>query len=319
MSPLVRSFLIMVVLVVPAGSAVAQNASAQGAGAIIKGEAEVLVPPQGTAVEVPIHLGTNVILSFPEKLAADALYSSTDWDIQPWGKPPEGVAVRAAIRNAKPATLALATFSGKIKVNVTFRVVPDSAAALTLVRFKTASAEDAFKAAVAAEVAAEVAKQTVALRDELAQTRKALDAKVRDRVDASVARRILTRLEQVRLAAHERNDDNVIVHVQRGIFLGEDGYLVFEIENRSGAAYRLAQVHVVGPTGSDHAGPASLLTSAMDQPEAGIIGVVAAGGHARGVVTLRNVDAVLGRSLQLVVEEPEGRGRIVVDRGIVLR
>src|SRR5687768_18318587 len=42
-----------------------------------------------------------------------------------------------------------------------------------------------------------------------------------------------------------------IVHVERVRFLGEDAWLVFEIQNRSGAAYRLAKVQVRAPSGKD--------------------------------------------------------------------
>jgi hypothetical protein len=115
-----------------------------------KGETEVLVAPGGGAVELPIHAGAVCILSFPEKMASSALASSRDLEVKSWGG--EGVAVRAS-EGAKPATLALATASGGIKVNVTLRIVAESEDAFTLVRFKAVSADEAFESRVAAEVA----------------------------------------------------------------------------------------------------------------------------------------------------------------------
>ena len=46
-----------------------------------KSEAEHLVPPQGSAADVPVHTNTVCILSFPEKLVPKALSSSTDFEI----------------------------------------------------------------------------------------------------------------------------------------------------------------------------------------------------------------------------------------------
>lgn len=309
-------FIAMVGLIARPAAAQSQPASPPRTGgsaatATARGEATVLVPPQGGTADVPVHLTDNVLLTFPSAIGPRVLTSSPDWDIKEFV---DGVAVRAASAKASPTTLALATKDGAIKVNITLRVVPPTDEALKLVRFRAASAEEAFKAAVEAEVE----RRAAPIRAELASLKKANDARIRDRADAMVARRLLVRLEQTRLNARERNDDNVIVNVERAVLLGEDAYLMFDIENRSGSPYRLAGVKVIGPRGSDHAGPASLLSGAVDT-EAGVSGVVAAGSRGKAVVVLRQVDAVLGASLKLIVEQPDGRGRVVVSRGIVLR
>jgi hypothetical protein len=49
----------------------ARSAHAQTPGP--RSEAELLVPPQGGAFEIPVHAGMVCILSFPEKLAQKAL------------------------------------------------------------------------------------------------------------------------------------------------------------------------------------------------------------------------------------------------------
>lgn len=277
-----------------------------------KGEATVLVPPQGGTAEITAHMNTNVLLTFPSPIAPKVVGSSRDWDVKEFT---DGILVRATSDKAAPATLALATKDGQIKVNITLRVVPATEQGLTLVRFISASAEDAFRSAVEAEVE----KRTAPLRAELASSKKALDAKVRDRADRMVAGKLLRRLETLSLKGHARNDDNVIVHLKRAVFLGDDAYLLFDIQNRSGSAYRLARVTVRGPRGTDHTGPASLSTSALDAADEGLIGVVAGGSTGTAVVVLRQVDAVLGQPLTLSVEQPAGRGRITLDRGIVLR
>jgi len=135
--------------------------------------------------------------------------------------------------------------------------------------------------------------------------------------DGAIAERLLTRNESVRLEAHERNDDHVIVHVRRGQLLGDDGYLLFEIENRSSSAYRVASVRVFAGR-RVVSGPARLASSAIDR-DASLVGVVAAGSTARGVVVVRSASAVLGTPLALELAGPEGRGKIRLERGLVLR
>jgi hypothetical protein len=277
-----------------------------------KTEAEYLVPPQGAAVDVPLHVGAVCILSFPENMAPKALTSTgKDFEVRAWGD--DGVAVRAVRDGDATATLALVTVSGLVKVNVTLRAVPRSEPALTLVRFKAVSAEEAF----AAQVAAEVKKQVTPIQERIAKERKEIDATIRRRAEGLIAERMLSRNEIVRVEAHGRNDAHVIVHVRRGHLFGEDGFLVFEIENRSGSAYRLAAVRVIAD-GRDVAGETRLVSTAIDRDPA-LIGVVAAGATARGIVTVRSVNAVLNRSLVLELSAPGGKGTIRVDQSIALR
>jgi hypothetical protein len=136
-----------------------------------KGEAEHLVPPQGGAMEVPVHAGAVCILSFPEKLAPQALTSSPDFETKMWGD--DGIAVRAARAKAAPATLALATIGGRIKVNVTLRVVPEADPALTMVRFKAASAAEAFEAQVRAGIEKRIAPIEARLKSARKNPRRA--------------------------------------------------------------------------------------------------------------------------------------------------
>jgi hypothetical protein len=70
--------------------------------------------------------------------------------------------------------------------------------------------------------------------------------------------------------------------------------------------------------GRDVAGETRLASTAIDR-DAALIGVVAAGAIARGIVTVRSVDAVLGRPLVLELAAPGGKGAIRVGRGIALR
>lgn len=289
------------------------RAAAQPHGALMtpRSEAEFLVPPQGGAFEVPIHAREVCILSFAERLSSKALASSPDFEIKSWGE--DGVAVRAAGETANTTTLAVATTSGAVKVNVTLTVVAPDRPAYTLVRFKAVSAEEAFDA----QVQAEVGKRVAPLEAELAGLRQGLEARAREQAEALIAERLLRRNEAISLSAHERNDDHVIVHVTRGVLVGDDGYLMFEIENRSGSAYRLTAVRVQAD-GRDVHGPARLTSPGADRDPT-VIGVVPPRTSGHGIVVVHAVDQVLGKNLAMTVAGPAGSQPIRLDRGIVFR
>ncbi len=302
-------------------AALAQPKPGSDAASTAKNEATVLIPPQGGTADVPVKYSTNVMLSFPSVLASHAIQSSADWDVKAYTGASE-VFVRATSPNAKPTTLALATKDGTIKVNISLRVVPEAADGLTVVRFQSSSAEEAFRSAVDAEVAkvrAAAAAELAAIRREQADAKRTQDAAIRAAADAAIGRRLLARLEIQRLKAHERNADNVIVHGDRVVLLGEDAYLIFEIQNRSASAYRLATVKLLDPSGTDRAGSVSLASSSTTAPEAGVVGVVPAGTTGRVSVAIRQVDTVLRKPLKLIVDQPGRGGRIVVERGIEVR
>lgn len=276
-----------------------------------KAESEYLVPPGGGAFDVVVHAGEVSILSFPgEKLASSALASSGDFEIKAWGT--DGVAVRPNGKTTT-ATLALATVSGAIKVNVTLRVVPGKEPAQGLVRFKASTVEDAFAARVKDEVAREIAP----LKEELAKTRETVDQLVRERAERTIADRMLRRLEWVELNTHERNDDNVIVHVDGATMMGDDGYVFWTIENRSAKPFRVARAEVIY-NGKPLDGLARLFSSGIDADPA-VIGVVLPRTSARGVVLVRSTRQVKGNEVALEVSDPSGSGAIRVTHGIVLR
>jgi hypothetical protein len=275
------------------------------------GDAEILVPPQGSATELPLHVGTVCILSFPERLAPHVVASSADFEIRPWGE--DGIAIRATSGQATPATVALATSSGQIKINVTMRVVPATEPAFTLVRFRVASEAEAFDA----QVKAGIAKHIAPIQQRLEQMQKDLDALIRRRAERQIAEQILDRSEVVRLNSHARNRDHVILHVWRVLLLGDDGYLAFEIQNRSRSPYRLASVRVL-TRGRNVAGDTYLSTSPAVRDPA-LIGVVAPGTTVRGVVAIPFAQAMLRRPLALEIATPNGHDTVLANRGIELR
>ena len=276
--------------------------------ATAQGEATVLVPPQGGTADVPVRFSSNVLLTFPSALAPRVIQSSPDWVVRAFA---DSVVARAVTAAAQPTTIALATADGAIEVNITLRLVPESAAALALVRFQSATAEEAFRAAVDAEVA----RQTATLRAELARARRSMDAQIRARADRLVARRLLARLDLQRVKAHARNRDNVIVHGERIVRIGDAAFLLFELENRSTSPYRLATVALRDRSGVDRAG-----AIVLDRPaDAGLLAVVPAGTSARAALVVRQPTTLLGEPLTLTISEPDNTRPVTIDQGLSIR
>jgi hypothetical protein len=301
------SLLVIVLIATVVGICVPILVHAQPA----KTDAEHLVPPQGSTADIPVHMGAVCILSFPEKLLPKALSSSADFEVQAWGE--DGIAVRAVNKRATPATVALATATGLIKVNVTMRVVPESEPALTLVRFKAVTEAEAFDA----QVKAAIEKRTAPILQRLESKEKELDALIRKRTEREIAERLLRRGDVQKMRTHARNREHVILHVVEGHVIGEVGYLSYEIQNRSGSSYPLAAVRVTAD-GRNVTGDVHLLSTGLVRDSA-LIGVVAPGTTARGIATIPSVHAVLRRPLALEIGAANGRGTLRVDRGIELR
>jgi hypothetical protein len=279
--------------------------------ALPKGEVDMLVGPGGAAFEIPIHPRQICTLSFAENIASTGLASAPDLEIKPWGA--QALGVRAESLTTPVTTLAISTVSGSVKVNLTLRVVPPEEEALTMVRFRAVSAEEAFQA----RLEKEMAKRLAPLQAKLELAERNIDAKIRERADGMVTDRALLRRQVVALNAHARTDEHVIAHVEQALILGEDAYLFFEIENRSTAPFRLARAAVLVDNRTV-SGLARLRSAAVDKDPA-LLGLVAAGTSARGVVAVRGISSLLRKPLILELAGPNGRGSLRVDRGIVLR
>ena len=314
MTPIARLALVLaVVCTYRDGTAQPATADATPA-ASRKGELDVLVPPQGAGITVPVRAEGYVLLSFPEKIA-DGFQSSNGYRLQMM----EGrlTAVVYANANAKPADLALATQSGGIQVNIRLRVAASEAEAISVVRFQAATTEAAFAAAVATEVG----RQVASCRSELTNAQQAIDRKVRSRADELLAEHLLGRIEVSSFpkGVRERTHDGVVVAIDRAAYLGPDGYLLFHVENHSGAPYRIARVQVLGPSGKNHASTVRMVSTSVQDHDDSLVGVVPASGHGRGVIVLREVDLLFGHQLAVTVEEPDSRRRVTVNRGVTLR
>lgn len=263
----------------PRGSAAAPNATytPSSGPAPQRGEAEFLIAPGGGVIDVPVHISAICVFSFPEKLVPQGIVSSPDFEVQTWGA--ENVAVRA-LAGATTATVALTTTSGNVKINATLRVVPEDEPALTLVRLVPASEEEAFQARVATEVERKLAP----MRASLAALAREQDAQARELAEQAITAGVMRRSAVTKEHARERNRTHAIVYVPKAVVLGETVYVVFEVENRGKAPFRLASVQLRGRRGVEL--PASLYLSAAPDPGANAVAVVAASAKVRGVVAV---------------------------------
>ncbi|MBK7070899.1 MAG: DUF1003 domain-containing protein [Myxococcales bacterium] len=292
-------FMILAAFALVAAPALAQDS----------GQAKTILVDEGGSYEVLVHPDFVTILYLPDKLEKALGSDTTSYEVKPIGS--TSLAIRPLKADAKPANLALATAS--IKVSVVLRVSQSRDAAMTQVTFKRADVEAELERRIAEKVKA----RTAELEARVAAMQQQMDAELPKLADGLIAARILQRRDLRKLDAIERNDANVVVETKDVLFLGDDAFITFDIENRNKAPYRLATVAMLDGT-RDTAGVVRFTSDAAETAGAGVIGVVRPGGHGKGVVVVRRAADLVGKRLTLVVAEPGGKSKVVVDR-IVLR
>jgi len=262
---------------------------------------EFLVPPSGGAYEIAIHPAYLTSLQFPGKLGSANTSDLRDYEIRRDGD--SGLLVRPKAAKTEPANINVQ--SGTIRVSVGLRTVSDAKEACALVTFRATTEDEALQR----RVEEAVAKRTAELEAQLATARRDQAALVRDQVDDTLADRAVARLEMHTLSAVDRNDDGVVVWAMRAVFFGDDLLVNVEIENRSGAPYRVSSLELL--EGGKNRATSARLTSGAS---AGLVGTVAPGAKVRGVVVARNGASLAGKDLVLTVRSPDGKGAITVRR-----
>jgi hypothetical protein len=302
---LVLSLLVALATATPAGAAHAQGS----------GQARTILVDEGGSYEVPVHPDFVTVLYFPDRVVKALASDTVAYEVKPIAS--TSIAIRPLRADARPANLSLATES--IHVSIILRIAASREEALTQVTFKRADVE----AEVRRRIDEGVAARTAELEARIAAMQQAMDAELPRLADAVIAARLLARHDTRKLGAIERNDQNVVVEVTRVVYVGDDAYLLFTLQNRDRAPYRLATVTVVdgGPAPAAARDRASVVRFTGDATEAardGVLGIVRPGGRGTGIVMLRRVADLTGRALTLVVAQPGGRSPVTVDR-ITLR
>lgn len=302
-SRLLRALVALLVVGLGLGLA-AGRAAAQDSG-----QARTILVDEGGSYEVPVHPDFVTVFYLPDKVIKALASDTVAYEVKPIAS--TSIAIRPLRPDAKPANLSLATDT--IRVSIILRIAASREEALTQVTFKRADVE----AEVQRRIEAGVKARTAELAAKVDAMQKAMDAELPKVADGLVATRLLARYDARKLDAIERNDDNVVVEVSRAVYVGDDAYLMFSIQNRDRAPYRLATATVLDGA-SDRAGLVRFVGDATEAASDGVIGVVRPGGRGVGVVMVRHASELTGRALTLVVAQPQGRGQVAVGR-IVLR
>lgn len=283
--------------------------AAHPAAAQDSGQARTILVDEGGSYEVPVHPDFVTVFYFPDKVVKALASDTVAYEVKPIAS--TSIAIRPLRADAKPANLSLATET--IRVSIILRIAASREEALTQVTFKRADVE----AEVQRRIDAGVKTRTAELEAKIDAMQKAMDAELPKVADGLVAARLLARYDDRKLDAIERNDQNVVVEVSRAVYVGDDAYLMFSIQNRDRAPYRLASAAVLDGT-ADRAGLIRFVGDATEAASEGVIGVVRPGGRGVGVVMVRRSAELTGRSLTLAIAQPAGRGKVTVGR-IVLR
>ena len=294
--------LVLLVAMLTAGTSAAQPAS---------GQARTILVDEGGSYEVPVHPDFVTVFYLPDRVIKALASDTVAYEVKPIAS--TSIAIRPLRADARPANLSLATES--IHVSIILRIAATREEALTQVTFKRADVE----AEVRRRIDEGVEARTAELEARIAAMQQALDAALPALADGLVATRLLARYDTRKLGAIARNDQNVVVEVTRAVYVGDDAYLMFTVQNRDRAPYRLATVTVVERPGApDRAGVVRFVGDATEAARDGVLGVVRPGGHGVGVVMVRRSAELTGRALTLVLAQPANRAPVLVDR-LILR
>ena len=294
--------LVLLVAMLTAGTSAAQPAS---------GQARTILVDEGGSYEVPVHPDFVTVFYLPDRVIKALASDTVAYEVKPIAS--TSIAIRPLRADARPANLSLATES--IHVSIILRIAATREEALTQVTFKRADVE----AEVRRRIDEGVEARTAELEARIAAMQQAMDAALPALADGLVATRLLARYDTRKLGAIARNDQNVVVEVTRAVYVGDDAYLMFTVQNRDRAPYRLATVTVVErPGAADRAGVVRFVGDATEAARDGVLGVVRPGGHGVGVVMVRRSAELTGRALTLVLAQPANRAPVLVDR-LILR
>jgi hypothetical protein len=268
------------------------------------GYRELLVD-QGGTFDVAVHPAIVTVLYFPGAVTSAINSDDRRFSVKVMGdsvvlRPVQGIAADAE------ANLTLATEA--VKVSVMLRIAERPSDAVAQVFFRKRAEVEAFNA----RVAAEVDRLHHGLVAHFDARHRALDREVLRETEGNIIERLLRRHAILDLGRIARNDHNVIVRVQRGVWVGNELYLYFEIQNRGSEPYQLAHVQVIGyEPKKDHAG--ALEFRASVRPSEGLLGLVPMDERGHGIVCVRDADRLAGEPITLSVSEPKGRRAVRVE------
>jgi hypothetical protein len=283
-----------------AATAAAQPASTQ---------ARTILVAEGGSYDVLLHPDFVTVVYLPDAIQKAIASDPAGYEVKPIGA--TSLAIRPLLsgsaRDARPASLAIVTAT--VKISIVLRIAASRDEAMTQVTFKRAEVE----AELRRRIDDGVRERTAALESRLAEMQRTMDAALPALAEELIAARVLQRRDRRPLRAIERNDDHVVVEATEVVYLGDDAYVLFAIENRGRAPFRVARVEL-RDRARDRLAVVRIAGDAAEAPGPGVLGVVRPGGNGRGVIVVRRAADVTGTPLALTVSGPGGRGRITLDR-----
>jgi hypothetical protein len=270
------------------------------------GYRELLVDTNGGGTfDIEVHPAIVTVLYFPGAVTSAISSDERRFSVKVMG---DSVVLRPVQSVPADAEANLTLATGAFKVSVMLRIAERPSQAVAQAFFRRRAEVEAFNARVAAEV--ERFQQSLAAHYDARH--RALDREVLRETEENIIERLLRRHEILDLGRIARNDHNVIVRVQRGVWVGNELYLYFEIQNRDSEPYQLARVQVTGyDPRQDHAG--SLEFRASVRPHQGLLGLVPMDERGHGIVCVRDADRLAGEPITLSVSEPRGRRAVHVE------
>lgn len=287
-----RGFLAPALLVLAVASAVPRDAAAQPS------QARTILVAEGGSYDVSVHPDFVTVIYLPDAIEKAIASDPAGYEVKPIGA--TSLAIRPLSRDAKPANLALVTAT--VKVSVVLRIVASRDDAMTQVTFKRADLE----AEMRRHVDEAVRERTAALEARIADIQRAMDIALPALAEEMIITRLLRRYVHRAQRAIERNDEHVVIEALEAVTIGDDTYLLFAIENRGRAPFRVTRVELRDHTRNRGAG-ARVAGDAAEAPGPGVLGVIRGGGNGRGVVVVRRTAAARLGSLTLVVDGTGGR------------
>ncbi len=224
------------------------------------GVRELIIDGSQVSYTIGVHPDIVTFIYMPDKLKR--IFSSTRQDhftLEVMGprlimRPLEPLRVKQAAGGYSPSGVVgnIHIETESLKFTLLLRVVSDPAHATTFASFKhksetAAAAAKAMEERIAERVREELAAERAELaaeRLELARLRQTLQHNRDALVRGQAARGILARRGTLQFDYRERNDNNIILWLKSGVWVGGDLYLLFDLQNRSSEMFAFSSVQV---------------------------------------------------------------------------
>jgi hypothetical protein len=264
------------------------------------------VSGEGGAYEVAVHPEYITLLHLPDPVVRAFASNRAAFDVYPYqGR--DLVAVRPRTDRPADGNLVIITRSVRIGVHL---YTADKREAVFQVFFRRRAREEEIRTQVAREVAHRLAQAA----EQEALVHIALSAHARRNAEIELLERLLVRVEQRPFQLPDRGGADPVLWVRNALWIGDDVYLFFELQNRDSTPYRPRSVTLscAGEVVSGLSRFAGATGRSGEEAE------VMPGERRVGLVVVPAATRLRGRSLHLELAEAEGVRPVAIE-GIQLQ